>query len=87
MAPILVGPNDELKAPPASLLLTIPKRNPEQPHIQYYLGYSDHESEGKTAMIAFLRDAGCTPQAECSHPECQRAAARGKSEWEERRST
>lgn len=50
------------------------------PHIEYYLGYSDHESEAKTAMIRVMREKGLSSQAECSEARCQQQYERKRAE-------
>jgi len=68
-APILVDERDWTKAPPDSL----EKNRLGGPHIEYYLGYSGHESEAKTIMIRILREKGSISQKECEEEGCQRA--------------
>lgn len=71
MAPILYG--DGFMAPPASFVLS---RGRTPPHLEYYLGHSDHKSDLKTAFVKSLRRAGSSAQAECLEGECQAAVRR-----------
>ena len=83
-APILRGPWGF--SAPASLVLRRPTKGvmPEKlPHLEYYLGYSDHESKEKAQAIRELRGVGAISQAECPEQECQEAYQRGRQRWQE----
>jgi len=43
----------------------------EAPHLEYYLGYSDHDSPAKTNAVAFLKVLGCTAQQDCPELRCR----------------
>ncbi len=78
-APILQGTRLSSFWRPASLGSII--RQPARlPHLEYYLGYSDHVSEMKSEMVAQLREAGSTSQEECTKEGegCQEAYKRGR---------
>lgn len=82
-APILFSDSGPV-APPASLILNLARRDP--PHIEYYLGYSDHESAAKDVAIDLLVSYGATWQRDCSEEGCQRAVERQKQDverWQE----
>jgi hypothetical protein len=48
----------------------------EAPHLEYYLGYSDHESHLKSHLKASLEDLGSFTQSDCPREECRRDYAR-----------
>jgi hypothetical protein len=80
MAPILV--NDDLRAAshlsfPASLVLAQRAGKPPA-HLEYYLGFSDHESELKALALALLQERGSISQAECEEEGCKAAWERSK---------
>lgn len=81
-APILYSDTGSV-APPASLVFLSQAKVP--PHIEYYLGYSDHESEAKDVVIDLLVRQGATWQRDCPEEECQRAIERRKQDAERRR--
>ena len=55
MPPVLFSDTGSL-APPASLILRLASHDP--PHLEYYLGYSDHQSEAKDQLIDLLVSHG-----------------------------
>ena len=70
MAPILVS-EDRALTLPSSLVLGMADMGTEPPHLEYYLGYSAHESEAKTQVEEVLRKlVGCTSQGDCERLEC-----------------
>lgn len=75
MVPILVGDDGVTFAPPASLGAALTARK-EGLHFEYYLGYSDHTSPAKEAVMKLLLEAGATSQRDCKEPGCQRAIER-----------
>lgn len=79
-APILRSHTGQWAAP-ASLALM---RGNEPPHLEYYLGYSDHESEGKSVYIDLLLGMGATWQVDCPEEECQRDIERHRDREERR---
>lgn len=88
-APILY--DGESLAPPASFvrlfLLTEQERALAKapPHLEYYLGYSDHMSVLKTGTIVGLKEIGSISQADCTgDPECPRQHARAVEKLKER---
>lgn len=89
MAPILVSTNPAsgdlmYLGPPVSLVRVLSSEGPpDKPHLEYWLGYSDHESPMKNNFTDALRKAGCISRAECGEQECRLAYVRGKSEWAE----
>lgn len=68
-APILHS-EDGRWAPPLSLVratgITLP-------HIEYYLGFSDHQSPLKTKVTQMLRALGSISYKECSDADCREA--------------
>ncbi len=80
-APILHSEAHTSWAPPASFVLATGVKPP--PHLEYYLGFSDHESPLKTEVTRQLRAMGSVSFTECPEERCPRAFERGKSEWEE----
>jgi hypothetical protein len=80
MAPILV--NDDLRAAdhlsfPASLVLAQRAGKPPA-HLEYYLGFSDHESEMKALALAMLQERGSISQSECDEEGCKAAFERSR---------
>jgi len=75
-APVLVSDIGSV-APPASLG-RLGYQEKEPPHIEYYLGYSDHESEVKDHFIDLLVSYSATWQRDCPKDECQREIERHK---------
>ena len=93
-APILRG-DDGSFAPPYSLVSIVQrstdpsvpwrlKRGASPPHLEYYLGYSDHESVVKTALSQYLCDLGSISQADCPEEGCQGDYQRGRERWQRR---
>lgn len=73
-------------ATPASLLRGSKIGGPI-PHLEYYLGFSDHESDLKTEVTRMLRALGAISYTECSDATCREAFERSKKrhqKWEER---
>lgn len=77
-APIL-HTKDNTWAPPFSLVRAT---GATIPHLEYYLGFSDHESQAKTAVIQMLRAFGSISYKECTEPECRANFERGKLRYE-----
>jgi len=82
-APILQGGGTF--SPPLSLVRIVREARRKLPHLEYFLGYSDHESVVKTALIEELRERGAISQAECPEEECQKDYQRGRERWQRRR--
>lgn len=78
-APILFS-DDHHVAPPASLIAAA-LTGKTNTHIEYYFGYSNHESPLKRGLAEELKRLGATSQAECPEPKCQKAYRRGQEEW------
>lgn len=68
-------------APPASLVRAT---GAMIPHIEYYLGFSDHQSIIKTEVTRMLRAFGSISYTECSDPNCRAAFERSKERHLER---
>ena len=66
-SPFLVNDFGRVVAEPSSFALY----QVGGPHIEYYLGYSDHKSDAKTAMVRVMREKGMISQSECVQPACQ----------------
>lgn len=73
-APIL-HTKDGHWAPPTSLVLATGAR---LPHLEYYLGFSDHESTTKTEVTRMLRAMGAISYTECTETHCREAFERSK---------
>jgi len=83
-APILEG--EGICAPPLALVRMVSRgRQASPPHLEYFLGYSDHESEAKTAVLQVLRRLGAISQAECRGKRCKGAYQRGREQWQQYR--
>lgn len=81
-APILVNEGGMSLWPPFSLVKQLTSTGKVTAHIEYYLGYSDHESSLKHATVEMLRRRGATLQEECDEDRCRQAVVRGKERWE-----
>ncbi len=53
------------------------------PHLEIFLGYSDHTSPLKSTLAKALRMCGATTQSKCSSRRCQIAYRRGKRQWKQ----
>ena len=80
-APILVNEATGSMWPPLSLVKQM-KELKVTAHIEYYLGYSDHESRLKIDTVEVLRRYGATLQEHCDEEWCRHAVVRGKERWE-----
>lgn len=80
LAPIL-HTKDGKWAPPFSLATAT---GVMIPHLEYYLGFSDHESPIKTEVTRMLKAFGSISYTECSDPECRAAFERSKERHLER---
>lgn len=80
-APVLYDPLRQC-APffPSSMVRAIAEHT-RLPHMEFYLGSSDHESTDRTVLTGWLRAAGATSQADCPEPKCREAYRTGKQEW------
>ena len=84
MAPLLYCCTERPAAVPASLALATGNKPP--PHIQYYLGFSAHESALKTQVTQQLRALGSVTFEECTDAKCNASYARDKERrkyWED----
>lgn len=85
MAPVLLGKDGALQGLPASLVHLLRsyvlQDNEARPHLEYYLGFSDHHSPEKERMETVLRALGCIPQGECPDPKCRQSYRRTLEEW------
>ena len=84
-SPVLVSEDRTTIAPPASLVLAIngPPSGKEPPHLEYYLGYSDHASDLKSQIKAHLEARGSRSQRDCQQQACLRAYHRAvERTWE-----
>lgn len=89
LAPVLRG-DDGSFCPPSSLVSLVQMRTvlsmrpiKWRPHIEHYVGYSDHESVIKSQLIQALRVIGSISQAECSNERCQRDYKQGRDRWQQ----
>jgi len=55
------------------------------PHLEYFIGYSDHESALKTDLIQALRQLGFISQADCPGKRCRKAYEKGRERWQQYR--
>ncbi|KKL20360.1 hypothetical protein LCGC14_2456260, partial [marine sediment metagenome] len=78
-APILHA-KDGSWATPFSLIQATGVKPP--PHLEYYLGFSEHQSTLKTEVIRMLRALGSISYTECSDESCRQAFERSKAQWE-----
>ena len=89
LAPVLITEGRKQFAFPASFysLSMVPGANPGDgtPHIEYYLGYSDHQSDEKDRLVAILETAGLVSQRDCSSDAgCPAAFEKGVGMWKHR---
>lgn len=80
MAPILHSP-DGRWAPPASFIRATGVMTP---HIEYYLGFSEHKSALKTELTRMLRALGSISYTECTDAHCRESWDRSKREYQVR---
>lgn len=85
MAPFLENAQSQRIRFPGSILKLGLHRTPSRGgfHWQYYLGYSDHESEIKTKVLEGLVKLGGTDQRDCERDDCQKAYQIGLARWQE----
>ncbi|MDP3063877.1 MAG: hypothetical protein Q8O40_11810 [Chloroflexota bacterium] len=84
-SPILYEPTTaRVMAMPGSLYRALARKD-TMPHLEYYLGYSDHTSQVKDRITLELQAAGSTSQRDCTKMECQKAYQRGRAVWLEER--
>lgn len=92
-SPILVTETGSLFSTPGSLLHFVaieggkavarPEPRPlpvAMGHVERYLGYSAHASEGKTALHRMLIKVGLTPMEQCDEQRCKGDYARKRRE-------
>ena len=77
-APIMYA-KDGSWATPFSLIQATGVKPP--PHLEYYLGFSEHQSTLKTEVIRMLRALGSISYTECSDESCRQAFERSKEQW------
>jgi len=85
-APILYCCENAGAAIPSSLGIATGNRPP--PHLEYYLGFSDHRSDLKTLTAQALRALGSISYTECADAKCNDGFARTlerRKYWEEQR--
>jgi len=70
-------------ATPFSLLKASRVGGP-MPHLEYYLGFSDHESALKTEITRMLRALGAISYKECPDATCREAFERSRQRYLER---
>ena len=81
MAPILVDEETHAVAPPISLLKVLALGATPEMHLEYYLGYSDHESSLRRGLEARLRHCGMTSQQDCGEEKCRQEYTEKLMEW------
>jgi len=77
-APIL-HTKDNHWAPPASLVMAT---GAMLPHLEYYLGFSEHQSPLKTEVTRMLRAMGAISYTECTETHCREAFERSKQRYQ-----
>lgn len=77
----LVGPKTPAVIKEAMTAAGFKRASP--PHWEFWLGYSDHMSPFKEQLLAMLKEAGSTSQADCPEPKCKKAYTRGLEHWQE----
>ena len=82
LAPILFRGLDLPMIPSSLVFLIYEKREP--PHLEYYLGYSDHKSGMKEQMAQELKVLGCTSQEGCEKDRCQERYKKERERLESR---
>ena len=79
-SPILLSEDRTFIAPPASLVFAMNgpgfAYRKEPPHLEYYLGYSAHESDLKSQVTRNLKALGATSQRDCPREDCRQAYTR-----------
>ncbi len=83
-APILVGGDGHNWFPASFMPGILNTGDPNRPHLEYWLGYSDHASAEKDAVVDLLRKSGITSQEECRKSRCQETFRRKREEWARR---
>ena len=78
-APIL-HTKDGQWAPPGSLVRAT---GIILPHLEYYLGFSDHQSLMKTELTRLLRALGSISYTECTDTRCRESFERSKQHYQE----
>jgi len=78
-APIL-HTKDGQWAPPFSLVRAT---GIMMPHLEYYLGFSDHQSPTKTEVTRMLRALGSISYTECTDTRCRESFERSKKHYQE----
>jgi len=53
------------------------------PHLEYYVGFSNHESLLKTEVIRMLRAFGSISYEECPDSQCRESFERARQRYEE----
>lgn len=79
IAPIL-HTEDGQWAPPYSL---VKATGIMSPHLEYYLGFSDHQSNTKTEVTRMLRALGSISYTECTDTQCRESFERSKRNYQE----
>lgn len=74
----------ELTSVPASLLRFWHEGAEEPPHLEYYLGYSDHHSVLKDNVAQTMKNKGCYSQESCEKLKCQLEWGRQRQLLQER---
>ena len=86
-SPVLHMENGAIWGLPASLVRLqgglLPGQEP--PHLEFYLGYSAHQSELREKLEGELKATGCTSQQECQQPRCRVAYWNGVKRLRDRR--
>lgn len=85
LSPILVSQKnnnvfDQIFAFPASIQESL--GNGTISHLEYYLGFSDHESKAKTWIRQLLRSMGSISYTECFDADCRRIYDHQKEQYE-----
>lgn len=86
-SPIMHMESGEIWGLPASLVGFLGGLPPgqEPPHLEFYLGYSGHQSDLREKLEGELKATGCTSQQECQQPRCKVAYWNGVKRLRDRR--
>lgn len=82
MAPVIQW-SDGTVSWPASVSANSQRSLP-LPHLEYYLGFSNHRSQEKTQVTVLLASLGSASFEDCTEPGCKEKTQRYKERTEER---
>jgi hypothetical protein len=59
-------------------LVAASRGNGPMPHLEYYLGFSEHQTSIKAEMVNLLRELGAVSFTECSDANCRESFKRAR---------